>query len=90
MDPKGEKSSRTQMNCSSMMQQLMEKMRSTDECSPAEMCERIMASFRTTSEDVAATPEPPASSPEERACGEDDEPRPDCCGQQPGRAPKGT
>ncbi len=88
MDPKKEKPSRTPMECSSMMQQLMEKMRGTDKCSPAEMCQRIMASFRTTSEDAAApTPEPPTS-PEEEARGEDNGPR-HCCGQQPGRA-KGT
>ncbi len=90
MDPKREKPSRTPMNCSSMMQQLMEKMRSTDECSPAEMCQRIMSSFRTTSEDVAATTPEPATSPEEQARDADDEPRHGCCGQQPGRAPKGT
>ncbi len=84
MDPKREKPSRTPMNCSSVMHQLMEKMRSADECSPAEMCQRIMASFRTTSEDVAPT------TPEEQARDADDEPRHGCCGKQPGRAPKGT
>ncbi len=82
MDPKNP--ARTPMKCSSMMQHMMEKMRSTDECSPAEMCQRIMASFRTTS-----TAEPPTST-EEGAAGQDREQRDGCCGQQAERTPKGT
>lgn len=75
---------------SSMMQQMMERMRSTGECSSGAMCQRMMASFRMTSEGEAeTTPEPPTS-PEERARSEDGELRHGCCGQQPVRAPKGT
>lgn len=90
MDPKRDKLPGEQMNCSSMMQQMMEKMRSTGECSPAAMCQRIMTSFRTPSEGEARTPPEPSTSPLERTGGEDGDLRHGCCGQQPERAPKGT
>ncbi|GAO01276.1 hypothetical protein [Anaeromyxobacter sp. PSR-1] len=90
MDPKRDNPPREPMNCSSMMQQMMERMRITSECSPAAMCQRIMAPFRTTSEGEAETTPAPPTSPEERSRGEDGDLRHGYCGQQPERAPKGT
>lgn len=86
MDPKREKPSRTPMDCSSMMQQLMEKMRSSaGEGGPRAMCQRIMGACGPTS--GAETPPEPPTSPEGRAPGEEGDPRQGCCGGQRPRAP---
>jgi hypothetical protein len=88
METKRDKPPREPMSCRSMVQQMMERMCGTDECSPAAMCKRMMASMETTKDtDAQATPEASTSS-EEQARSVDDEAPGGCCGPQARSAPK--